>query len=179
MVGLAVVAILVTVGVPSMRDLMTKSRLSGQVQELSAALSLVRSEAIKRGVPISLCKSNNNSSCGGNWGDGWIAFIDSDNNGSRDTSLGSTESILHVFPSLSGGYTLSATDSSGTAMNYITYSRFGMAKDNATFVFCKGGDITKAKAIILAKARLRIATDTNQNGIPNKEDGSDISSCGS
>lgn len=65
MVVLAIAAILLTVGVPSFRDLMIKNRLSGQIQEFYNAINFARSEAIKRGNFVSICKSSDGSTCGG------------------------------------------------------------------------------------------------------------------
>lgn len=162
MVTLAIAAILVTVGLPAMTNMVTKSKLSGQVQEFFGAVGFARSEAIKRGASVSICKSNNASSCGGNWSDGWIVFIDSDANGSRNTAVGTTESILRVFPAISAGYTLNVT---ADLANAVTYDRLGMGSSSAgRIVFCKDSDETKAKVVFLTKARPRISTGASGIG---------------
>lgn len=177
MVTLAVAAILLTIGVPSFRDLMIKSRLSGQVQEFYGTLNFARSEAIKRGNYVSICKSSDGSQCGGNWSDGWIVFANNDNDSPafRDNIGGTNEEpLLRVFPALASNYTLNANTN---FTNYITYDRFGMANNIGTFVFCANSDKSKARAIVVTRTRPRIATDTNGNGIPEKDDGTDINSC--
>lgn len=180
MVTLVIAAILLTIGIPSFRDLMIRSRLSGQVQEFYGAISFARSEAIKRGNYVTICKSADGSSCGGNtvnWSNGWIVFANNDNDSPavRDTSP-NVEPLLRVFPTLPSNYTLNPNNN---FTNYVTYDRLGMANNLGTFVFCKDSDEAKAKAIILTPARPRIATDTDSpaDGIPNKGDGSNITSC--
>lgn len=170
MVTVAIVAILVTVGIPSLRDAMTRSRLSGYVQEFSGALTLARSEAIKRGLPVSVCKSANGSSCGGNWSDGWIIFVNKDDDSPAAVDTG--EEILRIYPALPSNNTLNANNN---FTNYITFSRLGMANNMGTFVFCTNSDETKARAIAITRTRPRIVPNTFQT--PKKEDGTDITSC--
>lgn len=185
MLTVAIVAILLVWGVPNLRDLMIRSRLSGQIQEFYGAISFARSEAIKRGNYVSICKSADGSSCGGstvNWRDGWIIFANNDNDGPavRD-NIGSTneEPLLRVFPSLPTNYFLNANTN---FTNYVTFDRFGMANNIGTFVFCADSDESKARAIIVTRTRPRIATDDDGNGIPEKWNSttntmSDITSC--
>jgi type IV fimbrial biogenesis protein FimT len=178
MITLAIAAILVTVGIPAFTNLMIKNQLSGQIQNLYGALSFARSEAIKRGDYVSVCKSNDQSTCSGNWGDGWIVFENKDNDipAVRD-DIGdpdNEEPLLRVFPALPSGYTLNTNTN---FVNSVTYDRLGMANNRGTFVFCKASDESTARAIIVIPTRPRIATDTNGDGIPNKADGSNITSC--
>lgn len=180
MVVLAIAAILLTVGIPSFRDLMIKNRLSGQIQEFYNLINFARSEAIKRGNFVSICKSSDGSTCGDkdvNWSNGWIVFVNDNNDGpaARD-NIGSTneESLLRISTALPDGYTLNTNTDFA---NYITFDRLGIANKTGTFIFCRNGDKSKARAIILTRTRARIATDIDKNGIPNKDNGTDITSC--
>ena len=164
-VVVTIVAIFVAIGIPSLRDLMIKTRLSGQVQEFYGTIDFARSEAIKRGTTVSICKSNDQSSCcqtSGSvctsWSGGWIVFANNDNDSPavRDTSP-TEEPLLRVFPTLPSGYTLNNNDN---FTNYITYDRFGMANNTGTFVFCANSDVSKARAITITRTRPRIATST-------------------
>jgi type IV fimbrial biogenesis protein FimT len=49
MVTLAVLAILITVGIPAFGDLVRNNRVTSQTNELVTALNIARSEAVKRG----------------------------------------------------------------------------------------------------------------------------------
>ena len=59
------------------------NRLTAQTNDLVTVLNYARSEAIKRGVRVTLCSSNNGTSCLGSttWDTGWIAFIDTNGDG--------------------------------------------------------------------------------------------------
>jgi type IV fimbrial biogenesis protein FimT len=73
LIGVAVLAVLMAIAVPSF----SASRLNGQLRSaangLVASANLARSEAIKRGSIVRMCVSSNGTACGtGNWRQGWI-----------------------------------------------------------------------------------------------------------
>ena len=54
LITVAILSILLGVGIPSFVDYIRNSRTSTQVNELATALNTARSEAISRGVPVSI-----------------------------------------------------------------------------------------------------------------------------
>jgi len=76
MIGIAVLAILITLAVPAFNQFVQNNRLAGQANEMVAALQFARSEALKRGTWAELCASADQSSCGGTMNDGWIVQVD-------------------------------------------------------------------------------------------------------
>lgn len=177
-VTMAVVAILATVAVPNFIDIMTKRRIAGYVNEFSSALAFARSEAIRRGVPVSVCKSANGTSCGGTWSGGWIVFVNNDND--NPAAVDSGEAVLRVSPALSTGFTANASSTNNKFANDVTYDRLGMANDIGTVAFCRNSNESLAGAVDVARTRLRVAKDTNGDGIPNKvvnETSVNITSC--
>lgn len=72
MVTLAVLGVLLTIGVPGLGSLLEGQRVSVEANELIAALQLARSEAIKRGVPVSV------SASGSGFAAGWCVHLDDD-----------------------------------------------------------------------------------------------------
>lgn len=73
MIVLAIAAILLTLAAPSFRDLVLNNRLSVQTNRFVSAVNISRSEAIKRGVEITLASKNGND-----WSDGWEVQLSSD-----------------------------------------------------------------------------------------------------
>ncbi len=73
MVTVAVVGILAVVGVPAMAGLINANRINGASDNLTAALQLARSEAIRRGTSVTVCASNDGQACAttASW-DRWI-----------------------------------------------------------------------------------------------------------
>ncbi|MBC7436943.1 MAG: GspH/FimT family pseudopilin [Bdellovibrionales bacterium] len=98
LVTIGIVGILTVIGLPAMRDTLERNSVSGQVNTFIGALRFARSEAIKRGLTIKMCRavgaeSATTPACttgGGNaspgWATGWIVFIDRNDNGTMDAT---------------------------------------------------------------------------------------------
>jgi type IV fimbrial biogenesis protein FimT len=86
MVVMAIVAILLTIGVPSYRYISNSYRMSAEVNALLGDAQFARSEAIKEGQQVVLCSSSNETSCAGadTWQVGWMVCVDLNNNGTCD-----------------------------------------------------------------------------------------------
>ena len=94
MFTITVLAVLLGIGVPNFRDFIRNSRLTSAANDLLADLNLARSEAVKRRVPVTLCKSDG-AACVDDASPfrRWIVFVDdanpavsvnTDGNGIRD-----------------------------------------------------------------------------------------------
>ena len=159
MVTLAIVAIVLTVGIPSFREMMRENRLATQTNEFLAALALARSEALKRGVRVTLCKSADGASCTTDDGyeQGWIVFVDPNNNATVD--LG--EEILRVYGAMPGGLTLTGNT---PVRSYVSYVASGMTRligggfQAGTLTLCA---TPKARSIVInSVGRTRVAQAT-------------------
>ena len=74
MIVLVILAVILTVAVPGFSQLTLTTRLKSYANEILSSVYLARSEAIKRGVPVTLCVSTDGSTCAGSgdWELGWI-----------------------------------------------------------------------------------------------------------
>lgn len=153
MVTLAIVAILASMAAPSFSSIIQNNRMSTQYNELLASLSLARSEAVKRGISVTVCKSDNGSSCGGSWHGGWLAFVDMD----RDGVVDSGEEIVRIHSALSGGNTLVF------AKNRVTYDSDGLATGyTGTFTLCDARGDTGSKGLVVSNTgRVRQSVDSD------------------
>ena len=135
LITIVVATILVALAVPAFHNFVQNNRITAQVNELVTALTLVRSEAIKRKQTISICSSSNATTCTGSWDQGWIVFTDDNGNGAVDTG---TDEVLRVREGLAGGATLTELASIST----IQFDRLGSASASANFELripdCKG-----------------------------------------
>lgn len=133
MVTVVIAGILASMAVPSFTQAIKNNRMSTQINELLATFNYARSEAIKRSDNVVVCKSNNISnnspSCGGNWQDGWLVFVDANDNDVFDSG----ETLLRVHKELSEGtdidfsgvvnYASSGLDSAGARSLTLCDSR--------------------------------------------------------
>ena len=85
MIGLAVLVVLITIGVPGMQGMVHASRLSSAANEVSGAVQVARAEALRRNRSVLLCRSDDLASCAsGDVWSGWLVFVDADNDGVVD-----------------------------------------------------------------------------------------------
>jgi type IV fimbrial biogenesis protein FimT len=87
MITLGVIAILLSVAVPSISNMVRDNRLTAQLNTVMADIHLARSEAVKRDVRVILCRSADPNlptpTCGGterNWSTGYLVFTGEDGN---------------------------------------------------------------------------------------------------
>ncbi len=180
MVTIAIVAILGALAAPSFQAMIQANRSRTVSSEVMATLNLARSEAARRGQPVSVCRSSDGNSCsstGTGWDSGWIAFVNED-----AASEGATvtrddgELLLQARQDLPTGVTVRPN---GNFTNGITFLRTGLVwgLGTGTFAICVNGELKKSQAILVIATRSVLATDSNGDGIPEKGDGSNLQSC--
>jgi len=95
MMTITILAVVLVVAVPNIRDMIVNNRLAAQANNFIAALTVARSEAIKRRVTTRVQAWDvANDSDTANWGLGW-QVIDTSNN-----------EVIREFNALEGGSTL-------------------------------------------------------------------------
>jgi type IV fimbrial biogenesis protein FimT len=159
-VTLAIVSILLAIAIPGYANFMNFNRLVAVTNDLASSLQLARSEAIRRGIRVTVCKSGNSmdtdaacdSSAG--WHQGWLVFVDGGTKGVVDPG----DSILKVH----GG----VPEVGITASNFSAYASFlpsGSSQGpsglgNGSLYVCVAG--SKRSIIINTIGRMRIAKST-------------------
>jgi type IV fimbrial biogenesis protein FimT len=134
LVTLTIAGILLAIGAPSLVDFLSTNRVASASNQLMGSLGFARSEAIKRGRTVTLCKSADGTSCTtlGGWEQGWIVFPD----GSTQGIIDGTDAPLKVVQAFSG-LTISG---GGNFPNWFSYlangSGDGATLNNGTFSLC-------------------------------------------
>jgi type IV fimbrial biogenesis protein FimT len=124
MVVVAILGILAAVALPNYQSTIEANRRTTYANQLLEDLALARSEAIKRGVRVTVCPSSNGTGCTGanSWASGWITFVDKSTTGTVNTG----ETVLRVHEALalpSGWVAINNGDN-----HYVSYHPMGMAQ---------------------------------------------------
>jgi type IV fimbrial biogenesis protein FimT len=171
LVTVAIASVLLGIAVPSFRDMAIRNRLAGYSNDMIAAVNLARSEAVRTGRPVVICSSDDQTDCGGAWNDGFLVFRDDNGDGAVEDD---DEPILKVYEGLAANYSLGADAGLGNA---VTFRRDGSAANTGMFAMCHEDERVGARGIVITRLRPRMATDTDGDRIPNRDDGANIASC--
>lgn len=158
----ALVAIVGALAVPSFNQMLLNGERTASVNNFFHALFLARSEAVKRGQIVSLCRSVDQRSCAPRsvpWTVGWIVFVnrDRDEPATRDED----EELLAAYEGWPGG-TISS--------NRVTYSFRPHVQGvvNGTIVFCDARGSAHARAIIISHTGRPRVSQKDSSGKPLK-----------
>ncbi|MFQ5995585.1 MAG: GspH/FimT family protein [Acidiferrobacterales bacterium] len=114
-----IVAILAAIAIPAYWDYAAEVRLAGHAQFALESVRLARIEAVTREVPVSLCASDDGSSCTGSpWQDGWIVFSDENEAGVID----GTDEVLRAVRAYEGRTILEVSAPDGTPAPYLQFN---------------------------------------------------------
>lgn len=156
MITIVIAGILLMIAVPSFVSLTQKNRVAAEINGLSASLQFARAEAVKEGLPVTVCVSTTGTGCAAAstpWQSGWIVF--SDANGNQTVNPG--DLVLRRQLAWTSTDTFSAVNSGGTAVGAVTYSRDGFATNMA-------GGATWTLATVPANASARRCLTLNLLG---------------
>lgn len=149
LITVAIVIILTTIVMPGFSELYQKNRITTQTNDFNTAISLARSEAIKRGRPVCLVRANTY------WEQGYWVFIDkspttnlaSDSNVCKaelplgqNTVTSTTECRqvdstcnIQIYSALTGGNTLrtSSGAANGPYQKWLRFNAMGVVVDRS------------------------------------------------
>lgn len=150
----AVLAVVLTLAVPSVHGLLLEARMAGSVNSLVHAIHLARQAAHQDLRDVVVCRSISGSSCAptGDWSSGWLAFVNRD--GDDPPVVDPGEPVLHATQ---------RQDLTSIASNRLAYvlRPFPLRATNGTLVFCDERGARGARAIILSyTGRPRVSTRT-------------------
>lgn len=126
MVAVAVFAVLLGIAVPSFQSLSASNQVTSQTNDFVSALNLARSEAIRRGSRVTVCKSSDGASCvtANHWEQGWIVFVDTTRSGT-DAAVDVGETVLAVQQGAGGNVVLRG---SADVVNFVSFAPDGRPK---------------------------------------------------
>lgn len=129
MVTIVVLGIVFALAIPSFNQQILNNNSIALAEDFAGAFSFARTEAVKRGTRVSICASDNGTSCSGGWADGYIAYVDT---AVSDTTATTTVGeVLKYWTGFDPRTTITITRN-GTAITFIRYTGMGVLARNGT-----------------------------------------------
>jgi type IV fimbrial biogenesis protein FimT len=160
-ITIGLVALVMSLGVPSFGRMLADHRLRAEVDALFHAVHLARKESVVRRRAVTLCPSLDGQNCEPqfDWSDGWIMFVNLD----RDTPAvrDSDEPVLQRY--------------SGISHNKVTANRrsfsfrtTALRATNGTFIFCDKARRGATRALIVSYTGRPRVSRIDRSGKPYK-----------
>ena len=140
---MALVALVLTLGIPSFGGILANHRLKVEVNALFHAVHLARKSSIVRRRAVSICPSSNGIDCepGFDWSEGWMMFVNTD----RDSPAirDDDEAILSRHPVDQNARIMSNRKS-------YTLRSIELRATNGTLIFCDRNGRAAARALVIS-----------------------------
>lgn len=127
---ISLLAIISALAIPSFQSQIASTRLSGAVNELNAALARARSESIRLGMRVTVCRTDSDAAqcvnaAGSGWEAGWIVLSDPTRL-TANASVDAGENITFTGQAVSSGVVIRGN---GTMANYVSFAATGQSKE--------------------------------------------------
>lgn len=169
MITVTVLVLLTTTALPAMFDLFQRNRISAQTNELLAAINLTRSEAVRRGEAVAICRRvprvgsatciqfgtgcQCSTDANEGWEQGWLVFVD---DGATQNFFEAGEELIAVQDEFSGGTTVNGNGFVNRRLRYDP--RGGITSGAGTLKICPPGTETTADSDrIQMSRRIRVS----------------------
>lgn len=153
MMVLAVAVIFLTLGVPSLADFVRETRLSSTMNQLTSALFLARSEAIKRNARVLVCARStpassvcSTSGAAADWMNGWLVCYDANADGACDATSTSDPNPIRAQAALSASMVLAGPTTA------VVFFPVGSANAASTFTMTGGTTTTRTATVAASGA---------------------------
>jgi type IV fimbrial biogenesis protein FimT len=131
MVIVSIAGVLLAIGVPSFMTMIQNHKLTVATNALFSAVNLARSEAIHRGARVDLVPAGD----GSNWQNGWLVFVDKDNDQRPDTD----ETVIFSYPEVDADMRIAATFTD-SKVKYLAFTGSGRTRTNASSQTSQSGN---------------------------------------
>lgn len=160
MIVIVIAGILLAIAAPSMTDAIERGSVMSKARELRITLGEARALSIDRALATVVCASADGEVCGGDWSEGWLTFVDEDNNGALDAG----ENIIKVY----GGFSdKTELNTAAASIRFIPGSGELNAAAAADFVICPpSAKASYARGVVVQLSGIvRYARDSDGDGL--------------
>lgn len=133
MVGLSILAITLALAAPNFTQWGRSTRVTTQGDDIQNALAYARSEALRRGVRVTICSSGASRSATPScttsaWASGWLIFVDNVQvAGNVAGTVDGTDTVLRIGDTLTG----STVTVGGNLGSWVAYTPQGLVRTAA------------------------------------------------
>ncbi len=135
MVVMVILAVVLAMGLPSLRDFLVRGQVGTITSEFSNDVARARTEAINRNGCVTICLSSNTSNAltggtptcatsGSDWQVGWIVFANPSCSSTQNNPTTNGSTLISVRQK--GADTFELSPASGSAMRRITFDSRGV-----------------------------------------------------
>ncbi len=167
MIVVALVSATVVLLPPLYAEITARMRLQSESHMLLTALSLARSEAIRRNTTVSVCPIYRDGAqkmrCGEGYHRGWMVFSNLDKD--RELDSGS-DVLLRQHAAYDHGIAVYNRAGTRVADQLLTYYPDGTARRNLTFLFCSASKKTSKNSAVVINSVGRARSARNLGKCP-------------
>lgn len=160
-VTIGLVALVLTLGLPSFGSLVANQRVRVEVNALFHAIHQARKESIVRRRVVTLCPTRDGFACERDldWSGGWMMFVNKDRNG--DGQRDPDEPILQVF---------TVDPANRIVANRMSFSLRSteLRATNGTMIFCDRAGRAVPRALVISYTGRPRVSRTDRRGKPYK-----------
>ena len=142
-ITIGMVALVMSLGVPSFGRMLANHRLKVEVDALFHAVHIARKESVVRRRAVTLCPSQDGQNCtaGFDWSLGWIVFVNLDRD--RPARRDSGEPMLQQ-------YSVSSHNEVTANRRSFSFRTTALRATNGTFIFCDKARRASPRALIVS-----------------------------
>ncbi|WP_169307091.1 GspH/FimT family pseudopilin [Ferrimonas sediminicola] len=158
MITLAIAAILLLWGAPSMRALFADARAEAKIHSLYHDLVQARYLALSYQATVTLCPLSTSNQCDGQWHQGYVVFVDDE----PLQSLGGGDLAMFRGDAISSGDYLKYS----ARVNAIRFAPDGFTGQNGSFYYCSDQDQSSypLKVVISRTGRAKMEPHEGSTG---------------
>lgn len=153
LVVIALVALITAIGIPSYQSILRYNRTAAEANALVGDLAFARSEAVKRGVNVTLCPAQQQGTdyqclnSGSDWQGGWAVLVGNPN--------AAASTPLRIQGSLQSAFGSADALTSNIDPTVVTFDRYGITTNSQTIALRNDGGSSAPCLVISQTGRVR------------------------